>query len=105
MSERYEVPVRRSDDGHNRPDVLQQILAEINEAFPGTLKGLTNVVKGKGQQQLAKARETQANILKIIVLLDLERQRSKDAHLERMYQLETQRLQAKAKALRCNCRH
>ena len=103
--------MRQADDGRNLSDLLQQ---EINEALPGVFKSLTDVVKGKGQQELAKVQEIKANILKIVLLLDIERQRcdierqnsdierqrSKDEHLEKTYQLKTERLQGKAESLR-----
>ncbi len=109
MDERHEIILR--EVGDNRPDEnrFKELLDAVNQLFnevPGAAK---NYFRGKGQQQLARAAEIKAEVIKKLGDLDIERERlvqerdaairqealqrdtAKDAQAAKMYELQTQR--------------
>lgn len=108
MDEQHEITLR--EEGSDVPDEnrFKELLDAVNQLFnevPGAAK---NFIRGKGQQQLARAAEIKAEVIKKLGDLDIERQcliqerdaarqetqernKADEAHAAKMYELQTQR--------------
>lgn len=100
MDERHQIQLREAASG-NPPDLLERIKDAIDELFDCSVSAAGGYVKGKSEQELAKAAEIKAKAFSQLANLDLERQRllaERDRLLredrQKMYELKTQRLEA-----------
>jgi hypothetical protein len=99
MNEHHRIRLRESAP-ENPPDLLDRIKDAIDELFDCSVSAAGGFVKGKGEQELAKAAEIKAKAFSHLANLDLERQRlltERDRLLredrQKMYELKTQRLE------------
>jgi len=117
MGEHHDIILRQADDGPNPPDLLHQILDDVKELFPTATEAAGNILKGKGQQEVLKAQEIKAKIIERVGQLEIERQRliqqreeaernaqlqqqrDRNAHDERLMELEIQRHKEKTESL------
>lgn len=115
--EGLEIRIRPSDP-NDPPDILRDLVAQVHELLPTTGEAAGSWLRGKSQQELAKAAEIRANILGRLGELDLERQRliqereeakkaaslgrlhERNRHSEQMYHHETERRAMEAEAYR-----
>jgi hypothetical protein len=100
MNERHEIRLREASS-ENPPELLDRIKDAIDELFDVSVSAAGGFVKGKSDQELAKASEIKAKAFSHLANLDLERQRlltERDRLLredrQKMYELKTQRLEA-----------
>lgn len=100
MNDRHEIRLREATSG-SPPDLLDRIKDAIDELFDCSVSAAGGYVKGKSDQELAKAAEIKAQAFSHLANLDLERQRlltERDRLLredrQKMYELKTQRLEA-----------
>ena len=116
MSERHDITLRQADDGPNPPGLLRQIVGALKKLLPTGVKAGGEYVKGKGEQQIARAGEIKSKIIKNIGQYENERQRliqereearrkaeveaeqNKQRHVERLKELEIELLKAKSEA-------
>jgi hypothetical protein len=100
MNESHQIRLREVGSD-NPPDLLDKIKDSIERLFDSSVSGAGGYVKGKGEQELAKASEIKAQALSHLGNLELERQRllaerdkliSEDK--QKMYELKTKRLEA-----------
>jgi hypothetical protein len=99
-NERHQIRLREASPG-NPPELLDRIKDAIDELFDCSISAAGGYVKGKSDQELAKAAEIKAKAFSHLANLDLERQRllaERDKLLcedrQKMYELKTQRLEA-----------
>jgi len=110
MNERHDITLREAE-GPNPPNLLEEIVREIKNLVPSGADAAGSYIKGKGQQQLARAQEIQSKVYEKIGQLEIERQRliqerddaiHKDdiqqgrdrmEHKEHMYALKTERFE------------
>lgn len=88
MTERHDVVLHQNDDGPNPPDLLRQIVEDVKKLVPETSEAARKYVKGKGEQEVAKAQEIKARIYEIIAKLEIERQRLIQQHDEAEWKAE-----------------
>jgi hypothetical protein len=100
MEERHQIRLREATSG-SPSDLLDRIKDAIDELFDCSVSAAGGYVKGKSEQELAKAAEIKAKAFSQLANLDLERQRllaERDRLLredrQKMYELKTQRLEA-----------
>lgn len=106
MDKRHYISMREKD-GYGPPGLLRELRDEIKELgliIPGAVR---KWAKGKGDAELAKVTEIQARVIEKIKRLELDYERlhqqdRKDRmhHKEQMIALDTDRIRAKAEALR-----
>lgn len=117
MDESHDIILRQADDGPNPPYLLQQILDDVKELFPTATKAAGNILRGKGQQEVLKAQEIKARIVERVGQLEIERQRliyereeaerkaqlqqqrDRNTHAERLIELEIERHREKTESL------
>ena len=99
-NERHQIRLREASQG-NPPELLDRIKEAIDELFDCSVSAAGGYVKGKSDQELAKAAEIKAKAFSHLANLDLDRQRllsERDRLLredrQKMYELKTQRLEA-----------
>lgn len=108
-NERLDVVVRPAD-GPNPPNLLRDLVDEINRLIPDAGEAAGSWLRGKGQAEVAKAAEIKANALQKIAQIEQDRQRlinerdqasaaaglagrqAQYEHERTMYSLRTQRL-------------
>jgi hypothetical protein len=105
MNERHQISLSEISPQHPS-ELLDKIKDAINELLDCSVSGASGYVKGKGEQELAKAREIRAKVLSCLGNLDLERQRliaERDKLIyedkQKMYELKTQRLESVVNSL------
>jgi hypothetical protein len=99
-NERHQIQLREVKP-ENPPDLLDQIKEAIEKLFGDSVSAAGGFIKGKSDQELAKASEIKAQALSHLGNLELERQRlvaERDKLLcddkQKMYELKTKRLEA-----------
>lgn len=98
MNERHEIILSEAKDGPNPPDLLQQIVKDVKELVPTTVKAAGRYIGGKGEQQIAKAQEIKSRVLERIGQLELERQKLIEQREEKLRAQEIELLREKRKA-------
>jgi hypothetical protein len=100
MDERHQIRLREAASG-NPQDLLNRIKDAIDELFDCSVSAAGGFIKGKSDQELAKASEIKAKAFSHLASLDLERERlltERDKLLsedrQKMYELKTHRLEA-----------
>lgn len=115
MSEHGEIISREAGDD-NPPGLLADLKQQVSELFDGSGESGGKWIKGKADQETAKAAEIRAGIMNMLGQLEIERERlikerdetkkkfraegkkERNRHEEKMYDLETQRIEAEARA-------
>ena len=99
MNERHQIQLREAAP-ENPPDLLDRIRGAIDELFDCSVSATGGYIKGKSDQELAKAAEIKTKAFSHLANLDLERQRllaERDKLLredrQKMYELKTKRLE------------
>jgi hypothetical protein len=123
MSEHHDIVLREAFGSQpNPPGLIVELRDLIRDVFPETVEDLarsgTGWLRGKSQQEIAKAMEIRASAMEKLGKLEIERlklirerdevilkegtQRNRDelAHKQRMFELKTERLKAVVDALR-----
>ncbi len=123
MSERHDIVLREATGPSPTPSALITELRDIiKDVFPETVEDLarsgTSWLKGKSQQEIAKAMEIRASAMEKLGRLEIERQkllnereeslgkaqteqkRDEQAYKLRMFELKTQRLKELVDALK-----
>jgi hypothetical protein len=97
MNERQRINMRQLPG--SPPDLLEKLVESIDQLFDCAVSGGADYLQGRGGQESAKAAEIKAKVMTQLGGLDLERRRLIDErdksiaeHQEKMYELETQRL-------------
>jgi hypothetical protein len=100
MNDRHQIQLHETSSD-NPPELLDKMRDSINELFDCSVSAAGSFVKGKSEQELAKAVEIKTKAFSHLANLDLERQRllveqnqliREDK--QKMYELKTQRLEA-----------
>ncbi|MBP0022310.1 MAG: hypothetical protein J7647_32735 [Cyanobacteria bacterium SBLK] len=98
--ERHEIVLLEAGS-NNPPDLLDRIKSAVDELFDDGVSAAGGYVKGKGEQELAKAAEIKTKAFAHLANLELERERlltERDKvsreDKQKMYELKTQRLDA-----------
>lgn len=100
MNDRHQIRLHEASSD-NPPELLDKMRDSINELFDCSVSAAGSFVKGKSEQELAKAVEIKTKAFSHLANLDLERQRllveqnqliREDK--QKMYELRTQRLEA-----------
>jgi hypothetical protein len=98
--ERHEIRLREAVSG-SPPDLLDKIKDAIENLFDCSVYAAGGYIKGKSDQEVAKAAEIKAKALSHLGNLELDRQRllaERDKLLcddkQKMYELKTKRLEA-----------
>ncbi len=115
--ERLDITVRPANPT-DRPNLIAELVDAVNNLIPAAGEGGSKWLRGKGEQEMAKVAEIKARVLTMLGNLENERQRlihdreqarkaalqagqaEKNRHTEKMYELETQRMEAKARAIK-----
>ena len=100
MTDRHLLRLREINS-EDPPDILSTLKQAVEDLYRCSFTASTKYIKGKGEQELAKAAEIRAKVIAHLGSLELERQqllveRNKAASDsdQKMYQLRTERLQA-----------
>lgn len=109
MADRHDITLREAE-GEGPPDWLEEVKRAVGELFAESETAAKKFVRGKGEQEVAKAMEIKARVFTALGNLDLERHRlieDRDRairsdekelamaameHRAKMYELKTQRL-------------
>jgi len=119
MSDLHEIVYREATGpGQNPPGLISELRDLVMELFPDTAHSGARWLRGKSDQEVARAAEIRASALEKLGRLELERQkllqerdaalrddlneqaRDEMAHEQRMYELRTQRLKEVVEALK-----
>ena len=123
MSERHDIVLREAPgQTPNPPGLIPEVRDLIKEILPETAKDLANSgvgwIKGKSQQEIAKAMEIKASAMEKLGGLEIERQRlikereelllkaqteqkrDEQIHEQKMFELKTQRFKEVVEALK-----
>ncbi len=73
-SERHQIRLREANS-ENPPDLLEKIKDAIDKLFDNSVSAASGFIKGKSDQELAKASEIKAQALAHLGNLELDRQR------------------------------
>jgi hypothetical protein len=99
-NERHQIRLREVSS-ENPPELLDRIKDAIDELFDCSVSSAGGYIKGKSDQEVAKAAEIKTKAFAHLANLDLERQRlltERDKYLredkQKMYELKTLRLEA-----------
>jgi hypothetical protein len=119
MRDLHEIVYREATQpGQNPPGLISELRDLVLELFPDTAESGARWLRGKSDQEVAKAAEIRASALEKLGRLELERQkliqerdaalrddlneqaRDDMAHKQRMYELRTLRLREVVEALK-----
>jgi hypothetical protein len=119
MNDRHDIVLREATrPGQNPPGLIAELRDLVLELFPDTAESGVRWLRGKSEQEIAKAAETRASALEKLGRLELERQkllqerdsalrddlneqdRDRMAHAKAMYEQRTQRLKVVVEALK-----
>lgn len=98
--EQFEITLREeAHDGGD--DLIQRLKRDVDSLYQCGLSSGKNYIKGKSDQEVAKAAEIKSKVMANLGAIETERQKliqerekNKDIHNEKMYELQTKRLQA-----------
>jgi hypothetical protein len=100
MNDHHQIRLHETSSD-NPPELLDKMRDSINELFDCSVSAAGSFVKGKSEQELAKAVEIKTKAFSHLANLDLERQRLLveqnqliRGDKQKMYELRTQRLEA-----------
>jgi hypothetical protein len=123
MSERHDIVLREASGAEpNPPGLISELRDLVREVFPETVEDMAQSgagwLRGKSQQEIAKAMEIRATAMEKLGKLEIERlklikerdevlqksvteqKRDDLAHKQKMFELKTERLKAVVEALK-----